>query len=269
MSESEFVTVGAPMPRVASVKAERPFRLSVEWKAGSREGSVSVVDLSPIILAKKVFVPLRDDERLFASAHVVDEGTAIAWGAEDQIDLAATTIEELADETMTSVDFAAFLHRNSLSLDAAAATLGISRRQVAYYASEKEVPRYIALACAYLDQRNSRVPSVSFEPQVSREFYEWALWTSNQLNKQFIPVSTGHLDSTQDYPTATTNLGEIVVLQPGLNVVGQLGSVMTASYPGPIWLDLGDVSRIQPAVPRGGKNASRAHARGKLAIHSE
>ena len=53
---------------------------------------------------------------------------------------------------MTPADFSAFLERHALSLDAAAAELGISRRLVAYYAKEREVPRYIALACAYLDE---------------------------------------------------------------------------------------------------------------------
>ncbi|HUJ83957.1 MAG TPA: MucR family transcriptional regulator, partial [Candidatus Acidoferrales bacterium] len=87
----------------------------------------------------------------FQTVHIVEGGAAIAWGDGDEIDIAATTVERLADESMTPADFSAFLQRHSLSFDAAAAQLGISRRLVAYYVKEREIPRYIALACAYLD----------------------------------------------------------------------------------------------------------------------
>ena len=52
---------------------------------------------------------------------------------------------------MTSADFRAWLERHKFTYDAAAAQLGISRRLVAYYASKRHVPRYIALASRYLD----------------------------------------------------------------------------------------------------------------------
>jgi hypothetical protein len=106
------------------------------------------VDLAPLIFSKKIFAPLRDDEPLFRTVHVVEDGAAIAWGVGGEIDMAATTIESLADEIMTPADFAEFLRRNGLSLDSAAAQLGISRRLVGYYAKERAIPRYIALACA-------------------------------------------------------------------------------------------------------------------------
>ncbi len=115
-----------------------------------------MVDLAPLILSKKIFAPLREDKALFRTVHVVEDGAAIAWGADGAIDVAATTVESLADETMTSVDFSDFLRRNGFSFDAAAAQLGISRRLVAYYAQERTIPRYIALACAYLDGAKAR-----------------------------------------------------------------------------------------------------------------
>jgi lambda repressor-like predicted transcriptional regulator len=52
---------------------------------------------------------------------------------------------------MTNADFAGFLKRNGLSLDAAAIQLGVSRRLVAYYAKDRPVPRYIALACKAIE----------------------------------------------------------------------------------------------------------------------
>ncbi len=47
-----------------------------------------------------------------------------------------------------------------LTLDSAAALLGMSRRTIAYYAGGQEIPRYVALACAHLaNMRNGRVGS--------------------------------------------------------------------------------------------------------------
>jgi hypothetical protein len=43
------------------------------------------------------------------------------------------------------------LDRHGLTLDAAGAVLGISRRQVAYYAKDRPIPRLVALACAGYD----------------------------------------------------------------------------------------------------------------------
>jgi hypothetical protein len=144
--------VSDPTPTIASVAPDRAFRVHVAWNAGSRAGSTSIVDLAPLILSRKVFAPLRRDEALFNSLHPIDDGHALAWGDDDQIDIAATTVERLAEQTMTPADFAAFLRRNSLSLDAAAALLGLGRRVVAYYAKDRAIPRHIALACLYIEQ---------------------------------------------------------------------------------------------------------------------
>lgn len=153
MSETERTRIGEPMPSIESVAASDATRILVTWSGGSRKGTTTNVDVAPLIYSKKVFAPLRNDPALLQTVHTVEGGAAIAWGENDEIDMAATSVERLADEFMTPMDFSAFLQRHSLSLDAAAAQLGISRRLVAYYAKEREVPRYIALACAYLDER--------------------------------------------------------------------------------------------------------------------
>ena len=80
-----------------------------------------------------------------------DYGASIVWPDNDDLDIGADAIEEMASEVMTNADFEAFLKRNRLTFDAAAAQLGIARRLVAYYAKEREIPRYIALACRQLD----------------------------------------------------------------------------------------------------------------------
>src|SRR5271170_1796999 len=152
MSETERIRIGEPMPSIENVAAYDATHVRVTWSRGSRKGTTTNVDIAPLIYSKKVFAPLRNDPALLRTVHTVEGGAAIAWGDNDEIDMAATSVERLADESMTPADFSAFLQRHSLSLDAAAAQLGISRRLVAYYAKEREVPRYIALACAYLDE---------------------------------------------------------------------------------------------------------------------
>jgi hypothetical protein len=158
--EEGTVRVGDPMPRLASVAHHDGMEVAVSWRSGLRAGKADVVDLAPAIMTYKVYRPLRDDPGLFKSVHLTADGTAIAWGADDTIDMAATTVELLAEETMTSSDFRAWLERHALTYEAAAAQLGISRRLVGYYAGKRSVPRYIALACRYLDsQHSAQMPS--------------------------------------------------------------------------------------------------------------
>ena len=152
MSETDMIRVGDPLPRLASVEpANGPFSVAVTWADGARAGRTDIVDLAPMIHTFKVFRPLRDDRRLFASVRLGEDGASIVWGDDENLDVGVESLEDLVEETMTSGEFAMFLKRNNLSLDAAAAQLGISRRLVAYYAKERDVPRHIALACRYLD----------------------------------------------------------------------------------------------------------------------
>jgi len=58
------------------------------------------------------------------------------------------TIEDLSEGSQDAVEFLRWRWRYGLSLSQAAEALGISRRQVAYYASGKHVvPRTALLAC--------------------------------------------------------------------------------------------------------------------------
>lgn len=153
MNETDIITVGDPLPKVAKVSAHDNRHVAVTWATGDREGQIDFLDLSPEIETYKVYRPLRKDAALFETVHVAAGGSSIAWGEDETIDMAATTLERLAQEAMTSVDFAAFMKRHNLTLDSVAAQLGISRRQAAYYSNRKSIPRYVALACRYLDYR--------------------------------------------------------------------------------------------------------------------
>lgn len=152
MSEIDMIEVGDPLPRLASVEStDLPYTVAVTWAAGPRMGRTDMIDLAPIILTFKIFRPLRDDDALFKAVRLGEWGHAILWDGDDDLDIGADSLEELAEQTMTNAEFAAFLRQNDFTLDAAAAHLGISRRMVAYYAKGHVVPRVVALACKYLD----------------------------------------------------------------------------------------------------------------------
>ncbi|WP_082531803.1 DUF2442 domain-containing protein [Methylobacterium sp. Leaf469] len=152
MSATDTITVGRALPKLASVEpANGPFSVSVTWASGSRTWRTDIVDLAPIIFTFKVFKPLRDNPELFRSVKVGEWGASLVWPGNDDLDIGAESVEEMAEEVMTNSDFTAFLKRTGFTLDAAAAQLGIARRLVAYYAKDREIPRYIALACRQLE----------------------------------------------------------------------------------------------------------------------
>lgn len=147
-----IMTVGEPLPKLASVAvAGDPYTVTVTWAAGARLGCTDKVDLAPVIFTFKVFRPLRDGTVPFDAVRLGDWGASIRWDGNDDLEIGAETIEDLAAAAMTNTEFSDFLRRNGLTLDAAAAQLGIARRRVAYFAKDREIPRYIALACRQLD----------------------------------------------------------------------------------------------------------------------
>jgi hypothetical protein len=138
-------------PRIEAVAAgEQPFTLRISWA----DGADSLIDVSGMIEAFRVFAPLREDPRLFAAVHVGEYGTHVAWS--DEIDMAATTLWRLAQEqsgaTITAEAFRRWRERKAYTLDTAAQALGLSRRIVAYYdRGARPIPRTVALAVKALD----------------------------------------------------------------------------------------------------------------------
>jgi hypothetical protein len=146
MSEIDVVDTGVPAPRISQIWVVGKCRLGVSWAEGYREGRTEEVDLSSAIGSYTYYRPLRNDHELFKTAHLVNDGYAVAWG-NDSLDMSAETIENIAQESRSPQDFADFLIRNNLTQAAAASILGRSRRQIGYYLSPGPVPRVIALAC--------------------------------------------------------------------------------------------------------------------------
>ncbi|HEY1724538.1 MAG TPA: DUF2442 domain-containing protein [Steroidobacteraceae bacterium] len=130
--------------RVASVKPTGEYALRIQWANGKK----LPVDLRDIVHRLKGLRALRDPAE-FARAAVGDGGRSVVWPGD--LDIGATRLLELGleqDGRADAVEFIRWRWRNALSLTTAAEALGLSRRQIAYYASgEHEVPRYILLAC--------------------------------------------------------------------------------------------------------------------------
>jgi hypothetical protein len=130
--------------RIASVKYAGDFTLRLRWV----NRSVTLVDLSEPVHRLKGLQPLRDKE-VFAKARRGEGGHSVVWPTE--LDMGADRLWEIALEQTGHHDAVEFLRwrwRYGLSLTDAASALGLSRRQVAYYASGKHVvPRTVLLAC--------------------------------------------------------------------------------------------------------------------------
>jgi DNA-binding transcriptional regulator YiaG len=139
------------LPRVAAVKADKkPLTLRIRWDKGDE----SLVDVSGMIGAFRVYEPLRRSPEFFRQARVGEHGTDIVWT--DEIDMAADTLWRLAQEqsgvTLSPDAFKSWRERKAYTLDMAAAALGISRRMVAYYEQgKKPIPRVVALATRALE----------------------------------------------------------------------------------------------------------------------
>jgi hypothetical protein len=84
------------MPRIRSVQADGDFSIRVTWMGNVKPSFPTTIDLAPIILKYRFYRSLRDDPALFRTVHVANDGTAIAWGKNDEIDMPATAIENLA-----------------------------------------------------------------------------------------------------------------------------------------------------------------------------
>jgi len=146
MSANEFIDTGIAMPRVASVRPASGRKIELTWAAGHRAGISEVIDLAPIIGTYTIFRPLRNNDALFGTVKVIENGSVIAWDGDD-LELSADALEGLAEQTMTPAAFAAFMKRFNLTETAIAAILGYSRRQIGYFKTTGPIPRVVALAC--------------------------------------------------------------------------------------------------------------------------
>lgn len=121
------------------------FSVSVIWD----QGRESRIDLEAHIRGFKALAPLRNPEE-FRHLRVGEWGWHLEWpcGADISSDTLRRLALEQAKNIMTPTMFKEWRQGLGLSLTQSAHILGLSRRMIAYYESgEKDIPKYVALAC--------------------------------------------------------------------------------------------------------------------------
>ncbi|MFN7503951.1 MAG: DUF2442 domain-containing protein [Limnobacter sp.] len=130
-------------PKLQAVQALEPYRLRTTWSTGE----VLDVDIQSVLLGIPALGKLLEP-KVFSKVHLAEWGGGIEWFDSE---LGADNVYAWAKEQAGEVShqmFDAWMHRNGLSLNTAAESLGISRRMVSYYrTAQKSIPRAIWLAC--------------------------------------------------------------------------------------------------------------------------
>ena len=131
--------------KITGVECRGGFSICAAWEHGRED----LIDLEPHIRAFKVFAPLRNPEE-FRQVRVGEWGWHLEWPC--GVDISSDTLRRLALEQVQNIMTPAMIkewrQELGLSLTQAAHVLGLSRRMVSYYESgEKEIPKYVALAC--------------------------------------------------------------------------------------------------------------------------
>ena len=147
----DIISVGSPLPRLVKAEALDGRRVRVVW----RDGTSKVVDLGPVLESRRIFIPLRQDDALFRTLAVSEEGDAVVWPGDD-LECSAVWIEALPSDDFENADFRAAMDQLGMSLDGMAAALEVSRRLVASYRKDKPIPRHIGLATRYLVEHARR-----------------------------------------------------------------------------------------------------------------
>ena len=101
--------VAGEMPKLSAVRAAENLCVEVVWAKGPRGTRTETVDLAPIINSLKAYKRLCTDRTLFESVRHAEEGEVIAWGEDDAIEMAVTTVERLAEEMLTALGFQIFI----------------------------------------------------------------------------------------------------------------------------------------------------------------
>ena len=150
-SRAAAADMAEPQPMIATdrsrtlvaASATGPASLDLHWSDGTR-ACIEVGD----VLDDQAFAALRDPA-IFDGVTLGDWGHSLVWPSGDELGADALWRRTLSatgrDDARRFLDWRL---RHGLSLSAAAAALGVSRRMVAYYSNgEKTVPRPILLAC--------------------------------------------------------------------------------------------------------------------------
>jgi hypothetical protein len=135
--------------RVASVVPLEGRKVQLVWRSGFDE----VIDLRPL-LVRFARRPVASHEVLFRTVKSSADGRSIVW--DDGSEIGLSWLQDLALARMTAAEFREGLDKLDLTIEAAAAHLGVSKRSIAGYRRDREVPRAIALAVRFMLQRRLR-----------------------------------------------------------------------------------------------------------------
>lgn len=166
LPDDEVVVFGDELPRLAAVRIVPMVHKSPMESAGRRvkvtwrDGRDAVVDLAPVIMSHRHFIPLRPGQPgaddLFRTVRIGADGMALEWDAPAAgavLELVADWVAELPAVDLTNADFRRIMDdKLDLSLDGMAAQLGVSRRLVADYRGSKPIPPTVAYATRYLSE---------------------------------------------------------------------------------------------------------------------
>ena len=97
-----IIRVGNPLPRLAGVRPAEGLAVTVTWATGLRAGRSDTVDLAPVITSLRFYAPLRQNAALLGTVTVDEDGSALMWDG-GRIDMAATTVERLAETAAEAV----------------------------------------------------------------------------------------------------------------------------------------------------------------------
>jgi hypothetical protein len=147
---NEIVGTGAPLPRLVAARPLEGRKVELTWRGGRKK----IVDLAPAFVSRRIYIPLREDDRLFATLRVSEYGDAIEW--DGSLDFSSVWLDRLPAVDFDNADFRQAMTDLDMSLEGMAAQLEISRRLVADYRKDKPIPRHIALATRYLVEQKSR-----------------------------------------------------------------------------------------------------------------
>lgn len=114
------------------------------------DGERMRVDLAARLRTQEVLRPLRSPP-VFRTAKLGPHGAWVEWTQDDRLTLGADNLRAWAVEQSGEVPHEflwAWMHRNGLDVEAAAAALGLTRSDVTKHRSgQRPLPRWLVLAC--------------------------------------------------------------------------------------------------------------------------
>ncbi|TPW26355.1 DUF2442 domain-containing protein [Martelella alba] len=148
--DDDIIAVGKRLPRLERVEPREGRKLFVRFD----DGTEKIVDLAPALESRRFYKPLRDDDALFRSFRISEYRNAIEWN--DELDFSAMWLEALPPAEFSNADFCRAMKELGQTQEGMASALELSRRQVAYYAKDRPIPRHVSFAVRYLLEHNHR-----------------------------------------------------------------------------------------------------------------